>query len=62
MQPLRLVRRPKLRGYLWFGLVMLPSVLTGMSDLNGVGWRGGILLAVFGGPVFSIRCRLGTAG
>ncbi|MGC1855624.1 MAG: hypothetical protein WA725_02530, partial [Pseudolabrys sp.] len=54
MQPLRLVRRPKLRGYLWFGLVMLPSVLTGMSDLNGVGWRRGILLAVFGGPVFSI--------
>jgi drug/metabolite transporter (DMT)-like permease len=41
--------------YLWFGLVMLPSVLrTGMSDLNGVGWGRGILLAVLGGPVFSI--------
>ena len=41
--------------YLWFGLVMLPSVLrTGMGDLNGVGWGRGILLAVLGGPVFSI--------
>ena len=34
---------------------MLPSVLrTGMGDLNGVGWGRGILLAVLGGPVFSI--------
>ena len=41
--------------YLWFGLVMLPSVLrTGMGDLYGVGWGRGILLAVLGGPVFSI--------
>jgi drug/metabolite transporter (DMT)-like permease len=41
-----------LHRYLWFGLAMLPSVLR--AGLNGVGWGRGLLLAVLGGPVFSI--------
>jgi drug/metabolite transporter (DMT)-like permease len=41
--------------FLWFGLAMLPSVVrAGVSDLYGVGWGRGILLAILGGPVFAI--------
>ena len=46
--------------YLWSGLVLLPVVMrAGIGDLNGIGWGRGILLAVFGGPVFAI---IGYAG
>jgi drug/metabolite transporter (DMT)-like permease len=41
--------------FLWFGLAMLPSVVrAGVSDLYGVGWGRGVLLAILGGPVFAI--------
>lgn len=40
--------------FAWFGLAMLPAVVRGFSDLNGVGWGRGILLAIFGGPGFAI--------
>jgi drug/metabolite transporter (DMT)-like permease len=46
--------------YLWSGLALLPIVMRrGIGDLIGVGWGRGILLAVFGGPVFAI---IGYAG
>ena len=46
--------------YLWSGLALLPFVMrAGISDLNGIGWSRGILLAVLGGPVFAI---IGYAG
>jgi drug/metabolite transporter (DMT)-like permease len=46
--------------YLWSGLALLPFVVRGgISDLNGIGWSRGILLAVLGGPVFAI---IGYAG
>lgn len=41
--------------YAWAGLVLLPLVLRdGIWNLNGIGWRRGLLLAVLGGPVFSL--------
>ena len=41
--------------FLWSGLAFLPFVIRGgISDLNGIGWGRGILLAVFGGPVFAV--------
>jgi drug/metabolite transporter (DMT)-like permease len=41
--------------YLWSGLAFLPFVVRGgISDLNGIGWGRGILLAVLGGPCFAI--------
>jgi drug/metabolite transporter (DMT)-like permease len=37
--------------YAWAGLVFLPSVLhQGARDLNGIGWRRGLALALLGGP------------
>ena len=46
--------------YLWSGLALLPVVLrAGIGNLNGIGWGRGILLAIFGGPVFAI---IGYAG
>jgi len=37
--------------YVWAGLVFLPSVLLrGAGDLNGIGWRRGLTLAILGGP------------
>jgi drug/metabolite transporter (DMT)-like permease len=46
--------------YVWSGLVLLPIVVRGgIGGLNGIGWGHGILLAVFGGPVFAI---IGYAG
>jgi hypothetical protein len=46
--------------YLWSGLALLPFVMrAGISDLNGIGWSRGILLAVLGGPIFAI---IGYAG
>jgi drug/metabolite transporter (DMT)-like permease len=39
--------------FLWSGLAFLPFVVRGgISDLNGIGWGRGILLAVLGGPCF----------
>lgn len=36
---------------LWAGFVLLPLALRdGIADLNGIGWRRGILLTFFGGP------------
>lgn len=41
--------------YLWSGVAFLPFVVRGgISDLNGIGWGRGILLAVLGGPGFAI--------
>jgi drug/metabolite transporter (DMT)-like permease len=41
--------------FAWSGIVLLPVVLrAGLSDLNGIGWGRGLLLAVLGGPVFAI--------
>lgn len=41
--------------YAWAGLVLLPLVLRdGIWDLNGIGWRRGLVLAVLGGPVFAL--------
>lgn len=41
--------------FLWSGLAFLPFVTRGgISDLNGIGWGRGILLAVLGGPGFAI--------
>ena len=41
--------------YLWAGVAFLPFVVRGgISDLNGIGWGRGILLAVLGGPGFAI--------
>jgi drug/metabolite transporter (DMT)-like permease len=46
--------------FLWLGLAMFPSmVLSGMGDLYGVGWGRGIVLAVLGGPVFSVLSYAG---
>src|SRR5215813_9124806 len=46
--------------YLWSGLALLPVVMrAGIGDLNGIGWGRGILLTLFGGPVFAI---IGYAG
>jgi drug/metabolite transporter (DMT)-like permease len=40
-----------LHRYLWAGLAFLPSVVRGgLRQLNGVGWRRGLALAVSGGP------------
>src|SRR5215472_17087106 len=37
--------------YVWPGLVFLPSVLLrGAGDLNGIGWRRGLTLAILDGP------------
>lgn len=40
--------------FLWSGLVFLPLLASrGLSDLAGVGWGRGIILAVLGGPGFA---------
>lgn len=37
--------------FLWSGLALLPLVWRGgLADLNGIGWGGGLLLALLGGP------------
>ena len=37
--------------FVWAGIVLLPLVLRdGISDLNGIGWRRGIILTILGGP------------
>jgi len=41
--------------FLWSGLAFLPLVAgAGIRELNGIGWRRGILLAVLGGPGFAL--------
>ncbi len=41
--------------YLWSGLVLLPFVIQiGLSDLDGIGWGRGIVLAILGGPAFAM--------
>lgn len=40
-----------LHRYVWAGIVLMPLVLRdGISDLNGIGWRRGIILTILGGP------------
>jgi len=40
--------------YLWSGLAQPFVMRRGVSDLNGIGWTRGIVLAIFGGPCFAI--------
>jgi drug/metabolite transporter (DMT)-like permease len=41
--------------FLWAGLALLPLVIrNGIGDLDGVGWRRGVVLTVLVGPGFSI--------
>jgi drug/metabolite transporter (DMT)-like permease len=42
------------------GLLLLPFVMrTGLADLGGIGWRRGIVLAIFGGPVQALAAYTG---
>ena len=41
--------------FAWSALLLLPLfVRNGAADLNGIGWGRGIMLTIFGGPVFAI--------
>ena len=40
-----------LHRYVWAGIVLLPLVWRdGIADLNGIGWRRGVILTILGGP------------
>ena len=44
-----------LHRFVWSALLLLPLfVRNGVTDLNGIGWGRGIMLTIFGGPVFAI--------
>src|SRR5688572_11183475 len=46
--------------FLVSGLILLPAIWhAGLPDLGGVGWRRGLVLAIFGGPVQALASYTG---
>jgi drug/metabolite transporter (DMT)-like permease len=49
-----------LHRFVWGGLVLLPLLVRkGFSDLNGIGWRRGIMLTILGGPGLALASYSG---
>lgn len=49
-----------LHRYVWPGLALLPTVaVNGFGNLGGVGWRRGIVLAIFGGLPLALLSYIG---
>jgi drug/metabolite transporter (DMT)-like permease len=46
--------------FVWAGVVLLPLMMReGLRDLGGVGWRRGLLITLFGGPLLGLLSYAG---
>lgn len=44
-----------LHRFVWSAVLLMPLFIrNGAADLNGIGWRRGVLLTLFGGPLFAL--------
>ena len=46
--------------FVWSGLLFLPGLLRGVTDLGGVGWRRGLIILILAGPLQAIVSYTGV--